>query len=72
MLRLCCCCLFCPACYDGCTGVLLNDLKNMSFSLQLNITGVAYPWEDVYRLHNETVELKVIAVVYFHQQNHKL
>ncbi|KAL8600730.1 hypothetical protein ACOMHN_057318 [Nucella lapillus] len=49
----------CVSCYEGCTGELLKDLKNLTIPDALvNVTGVIYPWEEVYRLSNETKDLQ--------------
>ncbi|KAK7503934.1 hypothetical protein BaRGS_00004666, partial [Batillaria attramentaria] len=49
----------CVSCYDGCTGVLLEDLRNLSIPLiAINVSGVTYPWEEVYRLSNDTDKLR--------------
>ncbi|CAL1543632.1 unnamed protein product [Lymnaea stagnalis] len=49
----------CISCYTGCTGILLDDLKNLSIPLnKINISGAAYPWEQLYRFEAEANELK--------------
>ncbi|XP_041356954.1 laminin subunit alpha-2-like isoform X2 [Gigantopelta aegis] len=47
----------CISCYDGCTGILLEDLTNMNASvINLNITA-PLPWRPLRYLHNQTIEL---------------
>lgn len=49
----------CISCYDGCPGMLLEDLANLSIpSAFVNVSGVIYPWEQLHHIKNETLELK--------------
>ncbi|XP_076462895.1 laminin subunit alpha-2-like isoform X2 [Babylonia areolata] len=49
----------CVSCYQGCTGELLNDLKNLTIpDAYVNISGVIYPWEELYRMANDTQDLR--------------
>ncbi|KAH9488089.1 Laminin subunit alpha-2 [Bulinus truncatus] len=38
----------CVSCYEGCTGILLNDLQNITGRLpQFNFSDAVYPWNDL-------------------------
>ncbi|KAK7100471.1 laminin subunit alpha-2-like isoform X2 [Littorina saxatilis] len=49
----------CVSCYEGCTGELLTDLQNLTVPYaHINVSGLTYPWEEVYRIRNETQRLR--------------
>ena len=56
--------LIVSACYQGCTGVLLRDLQNLTIpSTLVNLTMAVYPWEELYALKNESDLLKVCMYI---------
>ncbi|GFO36641.1 laminin subunit alpha-2, partial [Plakobranchus ocellatus] len=49
----------CVSCYTGCTGVLLDDLSNITIPLlTFDTSGAVYPWEDLLRIQKAVDELR--------------
>lgn len=60
--------LFFAACDEGCTADLMKELDDLSnMTRQVNLTGkLPVPWNQLWRIQNETILLKVEISLIFH------
>lgn len=61
-------CVFFSACDEGCTADLMKELDDLSnMTRQVNLTGkLPVPWNQLWRIQNETILLKVEISLIFH------